>query len=46
MAKETKVEKKKPDEDWMTKKWRPMMAMMYIDRKSSRLNSSHATYTF
>ena len=30
MAKETKVEKKKPDEDWMTKKWRPMMAMMYM----------------
>ena len=29
MAKETKVEKKK-DEDWMTKKWRPMMAMMYM----------------
>jgi hypothetical protein len=24
-----KVEKK-PDEDWMTKKWRPMMAMMYM----------------
>jgi hypothetical protein len=23
-------EKKKPDEDWMTKKWRPMMAMMYM----------------
>ena len=30
MAKETKVEKKKPDEDWMTKKWRPLMAMMYM----------------
>jgi hypothetical protein len=30
MAKETKAEKKKPDEDWMTKKWRPMMAMMYM----------------
>ena len=30
MAKETKVEKKKSDEDWMTKKWRPMMAMMYM----------------
>lgn len=29
MAKEQKVEKKK-DEDWMTKKWRPMMAMMYM----------------
>ena len=29
MAKELKVEKKK-DEDWMTKKWRPMMAMMYM----------------
>jgi len=27
--KEEKVEKKK-DEDWMTKKWRPMMAMMYM----------------
>ena len=26
---EVKVEKK-PDEDWMTKKWRPMMAMMYM----------------
>ena len=23
-------EKKKPDEDWMTKKWRPLMAMMYM----------------
>jgi len=23
-------EKKKSDEDWMTKKWRPMMAMMYM----------------
>ena len=23
-------EVKKPDEDWMTKKWRPMMAMMYM----------------
>ena len=30
MAKELKTEKKKPDEDWMTKKWRPMMAMMYM----------------
>jgi hypothetical protein len=30
MAKEIKVEKKKPDEDWMTKRWRPMMAMMYM----------------
>ena len=29
MAKELKTEKKK-DEDWMTKKWRPMMAMMYM----------------
>ena len=29
--KEEKVEEvKKPDEDWMTKKWRPMMAMMYM----------------
>jgi hypothetical protein len=29
---EVVVEKaeKKPDEDWMTKKWRPMMAMMYM----------------
>ena len=27
---EVKEEKKKPDEDWMTKKWRPMMAMMYM----------------
>ena len=28
---EEKVEEvKKPDEDWMTKKWRPMMAMMYM----------------
>ena len=26
---EVKVEKKS-DEDWMTKKWRPMMAMMYM----------------
>jgi hypothetical protein len=26
---------KKKDEDWMTKKWRPMMAMMYM--LSSRL---------
>jgi len=25
-----KEEKKKPDEDWMTKKWRPMMAIMYM----------------
>jgi len=24
------VEEKKKDEDWMTKKWRPMMAMMYM----------------
>lgn len=29
MAEEVQVEKK-PDEDWMTKKWRPMMAMMYM----------------
>jgi hypothetical protein len=29
MAKEVKEVKKK-DEDWMTKKWRPMMAMMYM----------------
>jgi len=29
MAKEIKEVKKK-DEDWMTKKWRPMMAMMYM----------------
>jgi hypothetical protein len=29
MAKEQKVEKKK-DEDWMTKRWRPLMAMMYM----------------
>lgn len=27
-VKEVKVEK--PQEDWMTKKWRPMMAMMYM----------------
>lgn len=27
--KEEKVEKKK-DDDWMTKKWRPMMAIMYM----------------
>lgn len=24
------VEEKKKDDDWMTKKWRPMMAMMYM----------------
>ena len=31
MAKKISVsEKKKPDEDWMTKKWRPLMAMMYM----------------
>ena len=31
MTKKTSVsEKKKPDEDWMTKKWRPLMAMMYM----------------
>jgi len=29
MAKEIKEVKKK-DEDWMTKKWRPLMAMMYM----------------
>ena len=29
MAKELKEVKKK-DEDWMTKKWRPLMAMMYM----------------
>jgi hypothetical protein len=29
MAKEVKEVKKK-DEDWMTKKWRPLMAMMYM----------------
>lgn len=28
-TKTTKIEKKK-DEDWMTKKWRPMMAIMYM----------------
>jgi hypothetical protein len=28
MAEEVKVEKQ--EEDWMTKKWRPMMAMMYM----------------
>lgn len=28
---ETPIEEvKKPDEDWMTKKWRPMMALMYM----------------
>ena len=32
MAKEVKEVKevKKKDEDWMTKKWRPLMAMMYM----------------
>ena len=31
MVKEVKVkEVKKKDEDWMTKKWRPLMAMMYM----------------
>jgi hypothetical protein len=33
MTKENKKEEKvqkKPDEDWMTKKWRPMMAIMYM----------------
>jgi len=29
-TKEAKVEKKKPDDDWMTRKWRPMMAIMYM----------------
>lgn len=29
MTEEVKVEEKK-QEDWMTKKWRPMMAMMYM----------------
>jgi len=29
-TKEAKVEKKKSDDDWMTKKWRPMMAIMYM----------------
>jgi hypothetical protein len=28
--KEVVEEVKKPDEDWMTKKWRPMMALMYM----------------
>ncbi len=28
--KEIKEEKKKPDDDWMTRKWRPMMAIMYM----------------
>ena len=27
---EVKEEEKKPQEDWMTKKWRPMMAIMYM----------------
>jgi hypothetical protein len=30
MVEEKKEEVKKPDEDWMTKKWRPLMAMMYM----------------
>jgi hypothetical protein len=30
MSEEKKEEVKKPDEDWMTKKWRPLMAMMYM----------------
>ena len=30
MAEEKKEEVKKPDDDWMTKKWRPLMAMMYM----------------
>ena len=28
--KEIKEQKKKPDNDWMTRKWRPMMAIMYM----------------
>ena len=32
MSEEKKEEVKKPDEDWMTKKWRPLMAMMYMAR--------------
>ena len=28
--KKVNVEEKKPDEDWMTKRWRPMMAIMYM----------------
>ena len=28
--KAVKEEKKKPDDDWMTRKWRPMMAIMYM----------------
>jgi hypothetical protein len=35
------TEEVKKDEDWMQKKWRPAMGWMYIDRKSTRLNSSH-----
>ena len=27
---EVKEQKKKPDDDWMTRKWRPMMAIMYM----------------
>jgi hypothetical protein len=30
MADEVKEKEVKPQEDWMTKKWRPMMAMMYM----------------
>jgi hypothetical protein len=28
--KAVKEEKKKPNDDWMTRKWRPMMAIMYM----------------
>ena len=30
MAEEIKTEEPKKEDDWMTKKWRPMMAMMYM----------------
>jgi len=30
MVEEKKEEVKKPEDDWMTKKWRPLMAMMYM----------------
>lgn len=30
MSDEVKEKEVKPQEDWMTKKWRPMMAMMYM----------------
>lgn len=30
MAEEIKSEEPKKEDDWMTKKWRPMMAMMYM----------------